>query len=190
MAQNYAISEALVVITGLYAAAKLAKDAKFVGAFSVFLFALAAAVGTIKFATGKIAELDQIHSALSQSGGLAGVVLILTQTAPRIGISLVWWQSLAIAGLCVCLGLLMPIAAMIMFITALTASFAILLYAGFKTKSGLLGALGFGIMLPNVVLVRGSAALGPDLAFHAFHILIAIWLLFVDQSLMPQRKPN
>jgi hypothetical protein len=44
-------------------------------------------------------------------------------------------------------------------------------------------ALGFGLMLPNVVLIRQSSLLGADLGWHLYHIIVALWLGFTVSAM-------
>jgi hypothetical protein len=39
-----------------------------------------------------------------------------------------------------------------------------------------IAAIGFALMLINMVFVRQSALLGPDVSWHLYHILVSAWL--------------
>ena len=66
---------------------------------------------------------------------------------------------------------LFPAAGAALFIAMLVGAIALLLRA-----RAYLGAAVFTLMLINVLLIRQSARLGPDVSWHAYHVIVAIWL--------------
>lgn len=83
----------------------------------------------------------------------------------------------------VALSLILPAAGAILFVTGLIAGAALLWRGTGPDKRHLAAALGFALMLPNILLVRASPHLSPDVAWHAYHLLVAIWLWIIVRIL-------
>ena len=69
MGTNYALSEAVLLAIACWATIKLCRKSQFAAAAAAFLFGLAAAIGTWRFATGAVTQLATFHQTISQFGG-------------------------------------------------------------------------------------------------------------------------
>lgn len=183
MNQYYAISEALVVIAGCYSAFKFIENRQNAIALACALFALAAAIGTIKFGLNLKSELGKAHSIATQFGGLFASGLILAQFIYFGKSRFSFWQSIALAAILTLVGFFVPVAGALIFVISLAYCFLVLSYQAIKSKSNLLGPICFGIMLINVLLIRNSPLLGKDISFLSFHVLIALWLVLLPKAL-------
>lgn len=224
---HYAATDALVALAGAWGAWRLTRPAQFrpaqsrpdqfrprhssavqsrpgqsraiqwAGAAGVALFGLAGAIGTVRIAAGLDDQLAALHRLASQTGGLAGLVLILVQirliqlraVQIRAGnAALPAERHIALIVMtAVALSLLLPAAGAILFVTGLIAGAALLWRGTGPGQRHLAAALGFALMLPNVLLVRASPHLSADAAWHAYHLLVAAWLCIIPWAL--QAKP-
>jgi len=86
--------------------------------------------------------------------------------------------SLGGAAMAVAVAAASPTAGAFLFVTMLLTAIAALL----KSRS-FMGAAGCGLMLLNVILVRQSAVLGPDISWHLYHVIVAVWLWCTAKAL-------
>lgn len=176
MPLHYAATDALVAFVGLWGAWRLGRTGQWAGAAGIALFGLAGAIGTIRIAGGLDEQLAALHRLASQTGGLAGLVLILLQLRAGHGALPAERHIALIVMTAVGISLLLPAAGAILFVTGLIAGAALLWRGTGPGQRHLAAALGFALMLPNVLLVRASPHLSADMAWHAYHLLVAIWL--------------
>lgn len=172
--QHYFITEAFIVIAAIVAGFRLIRQQKHLAAMGIALIGLAAAIGVYRFGFGKISELADIHKMAGQFGGLAGMTLIASEFArdqKRLIALILALMSLVIA-------FIRPSLAVPFFLL-----WSLLVIAGtFMSVQGansrkIKWALGASLMLLAVIFVRRSPALGADIAWHAFHSLVAIWVI-------------
>ena len=181
MPLHYAATDALVALAGAWGAWRLTRPAQsraiqWAGAAGIALFGLAGAIGTVRIAAGLDDQLAALHRLASQTGGLAGLVLILFQLRAGNAALPAQWHIALIVMTAVGISLLLPAAGAILFVTGLIAGAALLWRGTGPGQRHLAAALGFALMLPNVLLVRASPHLSADMAWHAYHLLVAIWL--------------
>jgi len=79
MPLHYALTDGLVFVAAAWGAWHLIRAGKPIGALGVALFALAAAIGTVRVTSGLIEPLAGAHRFASQFGGLLGLLLLLWQ---------------------------------------------------------------------------------------------------------------
>lgn len=189
---HYALSEALIVIAALWGGWRLARSGALFGVLGVAIFGAAAAVGSLRFGTGRIEELAALHQGVSQIGGATAMALVASQLA------MVGWAGrassaklvaivLSTATLVACIA--SPDLATPLFIVWLVAAiaFAVTL-PRHDLPRRLLGGAVVAVFLINLQLVRRSPALGPDLSWHLFHILIAVWIVGVAWIILRENE--
>jgi len=184
MPPHYAVSEALIVIAALYAGWVLANRNQWMGAIGVLLFGAAAAIGVYRFPSGQVQELAALHKWAGQIGGLTGMSLIASGLLGASSLLSSRTQlktyCLALCAISVALAFFKPALAVPLFLlwslVAILAAFA-LPAKSLASRFGI--ALIAGVMLLNLVFVRRATYLTPDVSWHAFHALIAIWIIGV-----------
>ena len=168
---HYALTDALVALVAIWGAWRLVRTHKTIAASGLALFGLAGVIGTIRITSGLVEPLAAVHKMASQLGGLAGLSLLLCQilhdTGWRVGKRVSFSAALLVAAV----GAIFPMAGAVLFGVMLVTALAFFL----KVRSPI-AAIGFALMLINMVFVRQSALLGPDVSWHLYHILVSAWL--------------
>lgn len=190
MPLHYALTDGLVCAVSVWGAWHLISDNKPVGALGVALFGLAAAIGTVRVTSGLIEPLGVAHRVASQVGGLLGLLLILWQIFEATIGPVRPFYGLAICVSAVGLAIILPVAGAPIYVLALLSGIALFVFDRKGGKPNIGAALGFGVMLPNVLFLRQSSLLGPDLSWHLFHCFIAVWLILTVFALTPKRAEN
>ena len=187
MPLHYALTDGLVFVAAAWGAWQLMRAGKPVGALGVALFGLAAAIGTVRVTSGLIEPLAVPHRFASQSGGLLGLLLLLWQIFKTTVGPVRFFYGAAICVSAVVLAMTLPAAGAPIYVLALIAGIALFGLDRLGGRPNIGAALGFGVMLPNVLFLRQSQFLGPDLSWHLFHIFIALWLVLTVLALMPKQ---
>ncbi len=168
---HYALTDALVALVAIWGAWRLVRTHKTIAAFGLALFGLAGVIGTIRITGGLIEPLAAVHKMASQLGGLAGLSLLLCQILHDTGWRVGKRVSFSAAVLVAAVGAIFPMAGAVLFGVMLVVALAFFLKVRSPTA-----AIGFALMLINIVFVRQSAFLGPDASWHLYHVLVAAWL--------------
>lgn len=179
---HYAISEALIVVAAIWTVFRLTRSGHPLAALGTGILGTAAAIGVYRFGFGNIENLAAFHRDFSQIGGaiamsLIGSQLLIRHPFLRIGYA---GRSLALLGIggTTVLAFIFP-----QLTTGLFAGWLVLamlsaaMFPGHGVFLRILTTGTISLFLVNVLLVRRSTLLGADLSWHAFHILIAIWLI-------------
>lgn len=179
---HYAISEAVIVLSAIWCTLRLSQSGHWFAGLGSAIFGLAAAIGVYRFGTGEIMELASFHKSLSQIGGSIAMALVSAQlllTEPLVNRTAVgrWgvWTAVIVG---VVTAFAIPSLTTPLFIVWLSVAIiaAVLIPASTITRRILLAVI-VSIFLINLLLIRRSPQLGPDLSWHLFHILVAVWLL-------------
>lgn len=173
---HYALSELAIVMVALVAARDLVRRHIGLAAAGIAIFGLAAAIGVVRFASGEFAALAAIHKIISQAGGATAMGLIGLQLAKLGGLGVVTPRPLIVLATVVA-ALAIPALATPLFLFWLLA--ATLLAATLPARAAWqrwIRAAAVGSFVLNVLLVRRSPVLGPDISWHLFHVLVALWL--------------
>lgn len=180
MTAHYSLSEALIVVIALWCIARYAGTGLWLAALGTALLGLAAGIGTFRFASGMVEELGELHRTTSQLGGAAAMVLIAIQLMLLVPATRTGGAKAGVAVLAA-----LSAAALLFAPQYATALFILWLLAAIigsamlpadRLASRLVRAGVVAIFLVDLLLVRQSPALGPDLSWHLFHVLIAVWL--------------
>lgn len=180
---HFAVTDALVALTGAWGGWYLGRIGRWAGAAGLALFGLAGAIGTIRIIGGLDAELAALHRFASQTGGLIGLLLILHQirgARPPLSHPFVLAALLIVAAL---LSVAVPMVGAVLFVAGLLCGAWLLWRGTGQGQHRIAAALGFALMLPNVLLVRASPMLSADAAWHGYHLIVALWLCLTARTL-------
>ena len=178
--QHYALTEAAVLVAGSYAVMRSVHVRQW---FAVGLapFALAALVGTIRIGTGLTGWIEQIHAFLSRSGALFGLGCLLGVLASRRG-----WLPPALGFVAAALSVVVPVATAPAFMVLVLAG-SVFAYRANPARAPLAAAC-FALLLISRLATDPLRATLPALAWHSFHLAVAIWLLLLLAIVLPGAK--
>jgi len=189
MPLHYALSDGLVGVVGLWGLWTLARRGQLLAGLGLGLFGLAGLIGLVRITSGLIEPMAVVHKTVSQLGGLAGLALILSGLVRHLGLKGPTLGVLAVATVAVVIAVQMPAAGQVLFAAGLLSGIVILAVAPARTMTlPVQSALAFGLMLPNVLLLRSAPALNPDLRWHAYHLIVALWLVLLPFCLSERVK--
>lgn len=175
--QHYALSESAIVVTGSIAAYR-AMGAKPWLICGLAPFILAALIGTIRIGLAlENADLAALHQAVSRLGGLFGLGclagLMWRQTGPAAPV-------LGVISLAA--GWVAPVSVPALFI-ALSLAGALLIWRALNENKWL-SSLGFLLLVGARLVADQIRNTHPDLAWHLFHFLVALWVWQTATTLM------
>jgi hypothetical protein len=183
MPLHYALTDGLVALVAAWGALQLLRAGQPLAALGLAMFGVAGAIGVTRIASGAGESLAPAHRFASQIGGLFGLWLIVSQIwtnrGQRAPAALRLVLALTIAGLAI----LVPVVGAIGFVAGLLCGIGLLWLGEGPGRRQVGLALGFGLMLPNVLLIRQSPLLGADLGWHLYHIIVAFWLALTVRAL-------
>ena len=188
MPLHYALSDGLVGVLGLWGLWTLARRGQLLVGLGLGLFGLAGLIGVVRITSGFIEPMAVLHKSVSQLGGLAGLILILSGLVRHLGLKVPALGVLAAATVAVVIAVRMPAVGQGLFAAGLLAGIVVLVVAPGSMGMRVQSALAFGLMLPNVLLLRSAPALSPDLRWHAYHLIVALWLVLLPFCLSERVK--
>ena len=188
MPVHYALSDGLVGVLGMWGLWTLARRGQLLAGLGLGLFGLAGLIGLVRITSGLIEPMAVLHKAVSQLGGLAGLVLILSGLVRHLGLKVPALGVLVAAAVAVAIAVRMPAVGQGLFAAGLLAGIVVLAVAPGAVSLRAQSALAFGLMLPNVLLLRSAPALNPDLRWHAYHLIVALWLVLLPFCLSERVK--
>ena len=188
MPAHYGASELLIILAAIWAAQRCWRNGHAFAAIGVLLLGLAAAIGTLRILSAPNETLTTTHKTVSGFGGLVGMALVALDF-----IQVQWPKNQQRKhSLYALVGIFLSLAAAIVN-PALTAPL-ILFWAGCaviaafalpsaNTKTRAIRAAIVSIVIINFVIVRQNPTLGPDLSWHFYHFIIALWIWVVARIL-------
>jgi hypothetical protein len=188
MPLHYALSDGLVGVLGMWGLWTLARRGQLLVGLGLGLFGLAGLIGVVRITSGFIEPMAVLHKSVSQLGGLAGLILILSGLVRHLGLKVPALGVLAAATVAVVIAVRMPAVGQGLFAAGLLAGIVVLAVAPGAMSLRVQSALAFGLMLPNVLLLRSAPALSPDLRWHAYHLIVALWLVLLPFCLSERVK--
>lgn len=179
MPAHYAVSDAVIVVVAMSAAAALFRARLMLQAFAMACFGVAAFIGVARFGSGWQVELAMLHAGASQLLGLAGAAALAASGFPHI----VGKRGLLLAILClIAAGAVFIFAKPLtapLFILMLTLALCAALLQAVRTGSGGLRSAGLALLLVNALVIRRAPWLSEGVAWHAYHLLIALGLAII-----------
>lgn len=182
MPLHYVLSEIAICIAAIWGAHRLWRNRQALGSVGVMFYGLAALIGVIRIASGADEVFAPAHRLVSQAGGVVGLVLIVSEIARLRGLKLPLWAVLISAGFAMLATLQGAAWGGLVFLCLLaTGGILLAMHGGGKRKTFV--AIWFAVMAPNILFVRQSPALDPAASWHAYHFIIAVWLIAVIAGL-------
>lgn len=184
MPAHYALSDAAIVLVACWFGMALWRNGQKLPAMVMACFAVPAVIGVVRLGGGLQDELAAFHSGASLTLGLAGAVVLAVVCLQRI-VNLD--HRLLAGGILVCAAAVFHLAKPLLaplFIVALVVALGAALWGRLRRGTSWLVPAGVVILLVNVVLVRRSPWLGEAVAWHAYHLLIAVALASVGLGLL------
>jgi hypothetical protein len=182
MPLHYVLSEIAICIAAIWGARSLWLNRQSLGSVGVMFYGLAALIGIIRIVSGADEVFAPAHRLVSQAGGVVGLVLIVSEIARLRGLKLPLWAVLISAGFATWAALKGAEWGALVFLGLLaTGAILLAMHGGGKRKTFL--AIWFAVMAPNILFVRQSPVLDPAASWHAYHLIIAVWLIAVIAGL-------
>ena len=193
---HFALSELLIVVVGLWAARRLYGAQRSAAALALVLFSAAAALGVIRFGFDRdgtlIAAMADMHRFAGTMGGTAAMMALVYDMLHRRAQSTAWQGRYMLAcAAALALALAFPKLSVPLFVwwsvgfivlVALTAD-------QLGRPAGMAMAMA-GLMLFNVVVFRQASWLSVAMAWHIFHILVAVWAFGLAHLLAAPHTPQ
>lgn len=188
MPLHYALTDGLVALVAAWGAWRLLRAGQPLAALGLTMFGIAGAIGVTRITSGADEALAPAHRFASQIGGLFGLWLIVSQIWASRGRSAPPVLRLVLAAAIAGLAIRFPMIGAIGFVAGLLCGIVLLWRGKGAGHRNIASALGFALMLPNVLLIRQSTLLGADVGWHFYHIIVALWLALTVRTL--HRAPD
>lgn len=188
MPSHYALSDAAIVVVTIFAGNILWRHGRGLSAFAMACFGIAAAIGVLRFGGGLQDELAALHSGASQLLGLAGALaLVSVCILPPSNRSGTWIIAII---LCVATAMLIFARPLIgpFFIVAIVIVIVASILRPHPSRHAWLIPVGSAVMLGNALFIRRAAWFDEAVAWHAYHIVIAIALAALAKGLNSDEK--
>lgn len=175
---HYALSEAGLALVTAWTVWRLMPRER-MAAWALVPFGLAALIGAVRLAAGITGPIIEIHQFVSRTGGLFGLAILVAVLA-----GLHDWRALACGVAAAALALTIPAIAQPLFVALIIAGMAL---AGRRApENSALAAAGFSILLAAQLVSSGLRPAQPALAWHLFHVLVAVWVLAIGAVFRPR----
>ncbi|MFT5612680.1 MAG: hypothetical protein ACI9LU_003192 [Polaribacter sp.] len=178
----FAISELSIVAAAIWCTFRLTQRRMWLAAVGCAVLGAIAALGAYRYGFSQVTELADLHKSASQIGGAVAIIfigaqflmilpLVIERNFARVLVALSVWGSIfaIVTAPAIGMGLI------VMWILVPIVATAYVRYESFATRFYLAALI--SIFLFNFLLVRQSSILGPIYSWHAYHTLIAIWLI-------------
>ncbi len=189
MPQHYAISELLIVIVTLWCVFRLWRASLHWASLACFLFGLAAALGAYRFGVASTEELAFVHRSVAQFGGSVAMALIALEfwrlsNSKRVAVNPGLAAAISVLAT-LCFGVLGPVFVNIGFVfwALVAGAYAALCTRGALGSRAVVSLIVVSVLI-NVLVVRQAPWLDPAAAWHAFHVLMALWIFGVTLVLI------
>jgi hypothetical protein len=185
MPAHYALSDAAIVLVTIFAGNMLWRNDRILPAFAMACFGVAAFIGVVRFGGGLQVELAALHAGASQGLGLAGALAVVShylfpaEDRKETGI-IAAILTAAFAIFWFAQPLLGPV-----FLLALAIAFVASILRPGASRPLWLVPIACAVMLANTLFIRRAAWLDEAVAWHAYHVVIALALAALAQGLMP-----
>ncbi|MFM7027170.1 MAG: hypothetical protein ACKOXK_00635 [Chakrabartia sp.] len=167
---HYAVSEALVALASAWGMAKLMPKNR-LGALALLPFGLAGLLGVIRISAGPNGLIVPCHQFMSRSGAIFGLVCLLGGLSPQRDSRWIVAGLFVAASATALPAIGMPLFGLVMLAIGVQA------YRLSPIDRPVFAVAGLAL-LPIAQLVAAPLRSSfPDIAWHLFHVLVAIWLI-------------
>lgn len=185
MPAHYALSDAAILLVTIFAGNMLWRNGKALSAFAMACFGIAAGIGVVRFGGVLQDALAALHAGASQYLGLAGALAVVSHYLfPSKGqkeIGIIAAISLtAFAIFWFAQPLLGPV-----FLLALAMACVASIVRPGASRPRWLVAIACAVMLANTLFIRRAPWLDEAVAWHVYHLVIAVALAALAKGLMP-----
>lgn len=188
MSAHYALSEAAILLVTVFAGHALWQNGRHLPAFAMACFGVAAGIGVVRFGGDLQVALAALHAGASQYLGLAGALAVVTHylfpPKGQNGIGkIAFILSIALAIFWFAHPLLGPL-----FLMALMIACVASIMRPRPTRPLWLVPAACVVMLANTLFIRRAAWLDEAVAWHVYHLIIAVALAALAKGLMATER--
>ncbi|OYY71798.1 hypothetical protein [Sphingomonas sp. 28-63-12] len=166
---HYALTEAIVAAAGVIGIGQLMAISRS-AALGLAPFALAGLIGAIQIAGGLTGPIVMVHAFLSRAGAVFGLGCLVAVLAHRRAP-----QPAAIGAAAAAAVIAFPAAGVAIFVVLILGG-AVLTFRAAPHRR-VMAAVGFALLLPAQQLTAALRPAHPAMAWHLFHVLVALWLV-------------
>lgn len=175
---HYALSEAALALVTAWTVWRLIPRER-MAALALVPFGLAGLIGAVRLAAGITGPIIELHQFVSRTGGVFGLAMLVAVLA-----GLRDWRAMVCGLAAAALALAVPVIAQPLFVALIIAGMAL---AGRRApENSALAAAGFSLLLIAQLVNAGLRTTHPALAWHLFHVLVAVWVLLVGAVFRPR----
>lgn len=179
---HYALSEAMLALVAVYAMCRLVRREP-LAALALAPFGLAASIGAVRLALGIAGPVMELHQFVARIGGMFGMACLVLLLAGQGG-----WKVPLIGLGAAALALALPQVGQPLFIVLALAGTALAWRRAGRNAA--FAALDFSLILIAQLVSAGLKAEHPALAWHLYHLIIALWVWCATRLFMAVRpKP-
>ena len=191
---HYAITEIVIIVVSLYSIYILNNRKDYFAMIGISFIAFAATVGAIRFGLTTNVSIVHLNKILGIYSGLSCIGLVCVQMAFNLQWKYVYKILIAILILSLFFSILWPKQFIFFYLILMWSAISILTvmnYPNIKITKRIMRGLLMSMLLISFLTVRKNGVLadllGPSMSFHAYHIIIALWIFSITQLI---KKPH
>ena len=185
MPAHYALSDAAIVLVTIFAGNILWRNDRILPAFAMACFGMAAFIGVVRFGGGLQEELAALHAGASQGLGLAGALAVVSHYLfPSEGRKETGIIAAILTAAFAIFWFAQPFLGPVFLLALAIACVASIVRPG-ASRPLWLGPVACAVMLANTLFIRRAPWLDEAVAWHAYHVVIALALAALAKGLIP-----